>query len=39
MIELDAAQIAEIVGGELHAESAVLVTAAPVIDSREATPG
>jgi UDP-N-acetylmuramoyl-tripeptide--D-alanyl-D-alanine ligase len=39
MIELSAAQIADVVGGSLFAEPDLLVTSSPIIDSRDATSG
>jgi UDP-N-acetylmuramoyl-tripeptide--D-alanyl-D-alanine ligase len=39
MITLTAAEIALLVGGELHCDKDLLVSKAPVFDSRLATPG
>lgn len=39
MITLTAGEIALLVGGELHCDKDLLVSKAPVFDSREATPG
>ena len=39
MITLTAGEIALLVGGELHCDKDLLVSKAPVFDSRLATPG